>query len=292
VSVQCRAHILRDYRVGAAMGGDEFGRGQMDAERRRNYAAFTCLLFSRQDSRLYCGITAYDADIFYAFDTETHEWESLGWRDVGGEFDVKIHRSLIFDETDQAIYGATACLHDVSRRLEAPGGKIFRYMPATGEYEVLSTPIEYDYIQTISMDHERRVIYGLTYPVFKFFRYDIDTDTVTNFDFIGSTLGELIRLDPRTASCKFLGKPYASRRMPGLILGEDGLIYGCGGDEGNGQLFCYDRQSEAFHSLGEMYDPDLDTACYRTHDIVRGEGNVFYVAETDNPRRPRPPASR
>ncbi len=359
MAVKCRAHILRDYHMDQApMESDETGRAAMAAERRRNYVAFTCLLFHPVERRLYCGITAYDADIFYVFDTQTHEWQSLGWAEVGEEFDVKIHRSLIYDETDDALYGATACLHDVSRRLEAPGGKIFRYHPGSGEYEVLSTPVCHDYIQTITMDHERRIIYGLTYPVFKFFRYDIDADRVTDFDFvgsithisalddhgrfwgtwhwrkhnlfcydpdadeitwfdhsipngpagrdimypgagpvdcminggdgylyIGSTLGDLIRLDPETAACEFLGKPYASRRMPGLLVGEDGLIYGCGGDEGNGQLFSYDRESGAFRNLGEMYDADLDTACYRTHDIVRGEGNVFYVAETDNPYR-------
>ena len=63
---------------------------------------------------------------------------------VGEQFDVKIHRSLVYDETDQAIYGATACLHDVSRRLEAPGGKLFRYRPDTRQYEILSTPVPYD----------------------------------------------------------------------------------------------------------------------------------------------------
>lgn len=358
MAVKCKAHILRDYSmVDAPMESDETGAGGVSEQRRSNYVAFTCLLYSEADATLYCGITAYDADIFYKFDTQTYEWTSLHWAEVGEEFDVKIHRSLEFD-TDGTIYGATACLHDMSRRLEAPGGKLFTYKPETGQYDVLCTPVEYDYIQTITFDRQRRLIYGLTYPVFKFFKYDIDKDEVTDYDFIGSithisalddrgrfwgtwhwtqhnlfcydpdsdeitwfdhsipngpqgkdimypnagpvdcmvnggdgylyigsTLGELIRLDPNTASCEYLGKAYDSRRMPGLLVGKDGLIYGCGGDSGDGHLFCYDRESGAFHNLGAMYDPDLDTTCYRTHDIRVGERNVFYVAETDNPHR-------
>ena len=62
--VKCRAHILRDYHVAEAPAGDEFGRAGLAADRRRNYVAFTCLLYSPLDRRLYCGITAYDADIF------------------------------------------------------------------------------------------------------------------------------------------------------------------------------------------------------------------------------------
>jgi hypothetical protein len=113
--IRCRAHVLRDYQVGAAMESDEIGRQAMAEERRRNYVAFTCLLYRPADRRLYCGITAYDADIFYAFDIRTGAWESLGWAGVGEQFDVKIHRALIWDEADQAIYGATACYrtHDL-----------------------------------------------------------------------------------------------------------------------------------------------------------------------------------
>jgi len=114
--LKCKAHILRDFSMKhAPMESDESG-ADLDAERRRNYVAFTCLLYSQDDGMLYCGITAYDADIFYKFDLQTLQWTSLGWADVGEEFDVKIHRSLEFD-TDGTIYGATACLHDVSRRL-------------------------------------------------------------------------------------------------------------------------------------------------------------------------------
>jgi len=358
MSLLAKAHILRDItpRRGS-LEADEYDRAKADAELRRNRVAFTSLLLNPNDELLYCGITAWDADILYTFEPGSATFTSLHWADVGEPFDVKIHRSLCL-HPDGTIYGATACLHDVRRRLEAPGGKVFSYDPGGKKYEVLATPCPPDYIQTITLDSERGLIYGFTYPVFKFFKYDIASREVTNFDFIGSithisalddkgrlwgtwhatqhnlfcydpdadeitwfehsvpnaregsnimypnagpvdsminggdgylyigtTLGTLVRLDPETAEVTFLGKPYAERRMPGLLVGSDGLIYGSGGDGGAAIVFSYDRETGSFRTLGELYDPDLDTTCYRTHDIALVGENTFYVAETDNPRR-------
>ncbi len=355
MSLTCKAHILRDIAAGHdELGADEYAGTVADEDLLRNRVAFTCLYYQPVDALLYCGITAYDADIFYTFDPDTGEFVSLGWQEVGEQFDVKIHRSLC-PSPDGLIYGATAGLHDITRRREAPGGKIFSFDPATGEYEILCIPSPPDYVQTITLDPERRVIYGFTYPVFKFFKYDLDADEVTDFDYVGSithisaldddgklwgtwhprnhflfcydpdadeitwfrhsvpnaqagadvmypgagpvdcminggdgylyigtTLGELVRLDPKTAEVEFLGKPYPEMRMPGLAIADDGLIYGCGGDGGAGQLFTYDRASRAFHVLGNVSDGD--GTCYRTHDLAL-VGNRIYVAETDNPYR-------
>jgi outer membrane protein assembly factor BamB len=355
VQLACTPHILRDIASGHEdLGADEYGRTVSDQDLLRNRVAFTSLLYQPADELLYCGITAYDADIFYTFDPDTSSFTSLGWQEVGEQFDVKIHRSLCA-APDGKIYGATAGLHDITRRLEAPGGKVFSYDPATGDYEILCTPSPPDYVQTITLDPERRLIYGFTYPVFKLFKYDLDADQVTDFDYIGSithlsalddegklwgtwhprshnlfcydpdgdeitwfqhsvpnaregsdimypgagpvdcminggdgfiyigtTLGALVRLDPKTAKVDYLGKPFPEQRMPGLCIGEDGLIYGCGGDGGAGQLFTYDRESGAFHLLGPVTDGS--DACYRTHDLAL-VGDRIFVAETDNPQR-------
>ncbi len=355
MSLKCTAHILRDIAGGhGELGADEYGKTVGDEDLLRNRVAFTSFLYRPADALLYCGITAYDADIFYTFDPATAQFTSLRWQEVGEPFEVKIHRSLC-QAPDGKIYAATAALHDITRRLDAPGGKIFSYDPATSEYESLCTPSPPDYIQTITLDPERRIIYGFTYPVFKFFKYDIDADEVTDFDYVGSithisaldddgklwgtwhprthnlfcydpegdeitwfrhsvpnaqagsdimypgagpvdcminggdgyiyigtTLGELVRLDPKTAAVEFLGKPYPEMRMPGLTIAEDGLIYGCGGDGGAGQLFTYDRESRAFHLLGNV--DDGEQTCYRTHDLAL-VGDRIFVAETDNPDR-------
>jgi len=349
MSMTVKAHILRDYRTDDAPQTDQFGEEGVDEQRLHNRVAFTSLLYNPADGLVYCGITAYDADILYTFDPQTLEFTSLGWADVGEQYDVKVHRSLRLGN-DGILYGATACLHDVTQRLKAPGGKVFSYDPGTGELNLLCTPIPHDYIQTITLDPDRMLIYGQTYPVSNFFKYDIRAHEVTNFSYIGSsthisalddagrfwgsyragvnklfcydpdadeitwfdhglpndgavdgminggdgyiyiglTRGELVRLDPQTAACEYLGKPYPESRMPGLLIGEDGLIYGCGGNarEANAaKLFSYDRDSGAFTVFGEIYDTDLDTGCYYTHDITALNDNTFYVAETDNPYR-------
>jgi len=179
-----RYHILRDYNKEKVIVDDRSADG-ISPEMRENYVAFTCLLAVPDEGIVYCGITAYNGDILHAFDPETKKFRSLGYRAVAEKFEVKVHRSLAAAR-DGSIYGATACLHDVSRRREAPGGAIFRLAPRTRQIEKLAIPCRYDYIQTITLDAERRLIYGLTYPVFKFFVYHLDTGVVEDYDYIGS----------------------------------------------------------------------------------------------------------
>ena len=71
------------------------------------------------------------------------------------------------------------------RRLGAKGGKIFKYTPGDGKIEVLARPVKYDYIQCIALDRQRKILYGFTYPVPKFFRYDILTGQSFDFDYVG-----------------------------------------------------------------------------------------------------------
>jgi hypothetical protein len=150
-----------------------------------DHLAFTCLLYHPQMKLVYCGLTARDSDILYAFDPVTKEFQSLGYARYAEKYEVKIHRSLELDD-DGTLYAATACLHELKERLHAPGGKLFHYDPRTGRCEILGIPVKYDYIQTISLDRKRRIIYGFTYPVFKFFRFDLATRRVKDFDYIGS----------------------------------------------------------------------------------------------------------
>ncbi len=175
-------HVLRDVK-GASLAVDT--ASDVDEAMRENRIAFTSLLWQPEDKMLYCGITALNNDIFHRFDPSSGKFESLNYRDVAEEFEVKIHRSLCLSG-DGAVYGASACLHQEDKRLEAPGGAIFRLSPGDERPEKISIPVEHDYIQTITLDDERRLIYGMTYPVFKFFVYHIDTGEVENYDYIGS----------------------------------------------------------------------------------------------------------
>ncbi len=101
--------------------------------------------------------------------------------------------------------------------------------------------------------------------------------------YISTALAELYRLDPRKREVTFLGKPYAGNRLPALVVGKDGLIYGAGGDSGTCQLFTYDREARRFDILGSIVAED-GIGCYRTHDMALVD-NVAYIGETDNPRR-------
>jgi len=69
---------------------------------------------------------------------------------------------------------------------EAPGGRIFRYSFDERSYDFLGIPVPNDYIQTIALDEEEGLIYGITYPVFNFFAYDIRKKTNRYHQYVGS----------------------------------------------------------------------------------------------------------
>ena len=179
-----RYHVLRDYRRGE-INVDEQATEGISQHMRDNYVAFTCLLAAPDEGLLYCGTTAYNNDILHAFDLEKKTFRTLGYQHVAEQFEVKVHRSLEI-AGDGTIYGASACLHDPSKRLDAPGGAVFRLPPGQRRPEKLCIPCPPDYVQTITLDDQRKLIYGFTYPVFKFFVYHIDTGEVENHDYIGS----------------------------------------------------------------------------------------------------------
>jgi hypothetical protein len=181
-------HILSEYnsqnKCLSDMDGASPGLKKKDTDFFNNYLAFTCML-NHPDGYLYCGVTRYNGDIFHRFNVQTKKFESLGYQPISEPYEVKIHRSLELD-TDGAIYGATACLHGEDKRLDAPGGALFKYDTGTKKLEKFAIPVAHDYIQTITLDPKRRLIYGQTYPVFKFFVHHLDTGKTDNFDFTGS----------------------------------------------------------------------------------------------------------
>lgn len=104
--------------------------------------------------------------------------------------------------------------------------------------------------------------------------------------YLGSSDGSLFRLDPKTADVEYLGHPCLSKRMPGLEVWKDSLLIGCTGDDGNGSLFAYDRDTGAFHLLGPVVDDETGLQLFRVHDlaVMRG-GTLAYLGETDVPMR-------
>jgi len=351
-----RHHVLRDYTSrGGLSDAADVGR-DTDAGRFNNFVAFTSLL-PHPDGRLYCGVYCANTDVLHRFDPGTGQFESLHYHEVAEKHEVKIHRSLEL-ASDGTIYGASACLFRCDERLGAPGGSLFRIPVGSNRVEKLCVPAEHDYIQTITLDEKRGLVYGQTYPCFRFFvhnlgtgetkdfgylgsithisaldddggfwgtwdcsahwlfRYDPDAEEITWFRhglpnarqdsnimypaagpidcmvnggdgylYVGTCGGSLCRIDPRTAEVTFLGKPSPSRRLPGLLVWKDSLLLGCSGDEEGGNLFAYDRETNAFHQLGPIVDSETGLKLYRVHDLRLMREDLAYVAETDVPKR-------
>ncbi|HEY3319562.1 MAG TPA: hypothetical protein VGP72_03690 [Planctomycetota bacterium] len=330
------------------------GFAKLDPEFRKNYYAFTCLLYHETTRKVYCGTTNFSNDILHTFDPVTKTFESLNyskWTD--DRFDIKCHRSLSASKNGK-IYGAPSCLHKENERLLAKGAKLFSYDPAAKTFESLGIPKAHDYIQTITLDDQRGLIHGFCYPVFeyfvyslaerrviysqymgsiphlstidgdggywatwgdehKLFRYDPSKNQVKFFDFgfaqpcrsimypragpidvainggdgylwIGTELGEIWRLEPKSAELRFMGKAVPTNRLPALCIGPEGLIFGAGGRDWDVRLICYDRSTNAFQDLGQIVDPATGRKCFRPHDCV-AVGNTLYLGETDNPER-------
>ncbi len=315
--------------------------------------AFTCLLWHPGLEKLICGSTSFAGDLLHTFDPATGEFECLDYGRFGEPYEMKIHRALELGG-DGCVYGASSCLHDVNKRHLAPGGRIFRWDPRTREFSHVGMPCPPDYIQTISLDWSRRMIYGMTYPVFNFFAWSLDERALVHSHFmesiwhvgaidedggywgtwgtdrnlfrydpvensceffnhglppaLGSALYhgtwpvdsmvaaregliyigllscEIYALDPATAELAYVGRPLPSERCPSLAEGDDGLIYGVGGNNNDVRVFTYDRQTNSFDIIGILRDSIYNEPCFRPHDIVK-VGETLYIGETDNPAR-------
>lgn len=168
-----------------------------------DWISFDCLLADDQRDTIWCGLTCFATDIFYAYDRETDQFRSMNYSEVGDRYDAKFHRSLLFD-ADGKIWAATALLHDVDRYLDAPGGALVRFDPTTEELQIVTRPMPHLYIQSIAMDVERRIIYGQTFTPERLFRYDLADGAVTDLGPIGSGFqmaqGEAVVVD-RSGAC-------------------------------------------------------------------------------------------
>lgn len=175
-----RAHKLYDYRDPQPAPADPapltYYQLQEHEPAATQRVAFTSLLFSPPDGLIYCGLTSMTNDILHTFDPGTGRFASLGYAKTPGaeRHDVKIHRSFA-QADDGTIYAATACLHPLELRLDAPGGKVFSVDPQTQAITVLGIPVPYDYIQTIALDRARQIVYVNTYPVWQMAAFDLRT---------------------------------------------------------------------------------------------------------------------
>jgi len=195
---------LRDARFGNQWAEEVLDRWDYDdflaaPDWRRGWISMDCALYHPADDRVYLGITSFDADIFRAYDRRTETFVDLGYGKIADRFDAKFHRSLVRGR-DGCLYGAVALLHDMDRYLEAPGGAIVRYDPASGAIAKLGILQPHLYIQSIALDAARDRIYCLCAPPEKLLSFHIPSGTVRDYGLIGTggggfAQGENIVLD-------------------------------------------------------------------------------------------------
>ncbi len=294
-----RHHVLRDIRSAERLTDATDFQG--NAELRNNYVSFTCLL-AHPDGKLYCGVTAFNTDILHRFDPGTGKFESLHYAGVAEPHEIKVHRSLEL-AGDGTIYSASAGLIRCDERLTSPGGAVFRIDPRAGCVEKLGIPAPHDYIQTITLDEQRGLIYGQTYPCFRFFLFDLRTRESRDFGYMGSithisalddaggfwgtwdpTEHWLFRYDPATARITWFrhGLPGAKAdsniMYPGagpvdcMINGGDGYLYvgTCGGS-----LCRLEPKSAGVEYLGKP------SATRRMPALVEGKGGLLLGCSGD-----------
>jgi hypothetical protein len=162
---------LRSFTHGSAHSGD--------------WISVTTTLFNSNDGLVYLGLTDMSGDIFYAMDPATGKSECLDYLSIRAKNEVKIHRSLQI-APDGKLCAGSAGLIDVRTRDESPGGQIWIYDPETRKYRVLGIPAEHDYVQHVTYDFERQLVYGATYPVPFFFVYDMTCRVTRRKTYIGA----------------------------------------------------------------------------------------------------------
>jgi len=168
-----RGYCVREFDRNKARAAATQDNARMAEEQKKYDIHFTGVAYDKRYPVVWCGFTSFIGDLLWTFDPKTKQFESKGFTAVREEQEIKIHRGLQVGP-DGKLYFGTAALVNTQQRHDAPGGRLFSYDPGKDEYEFLGRPLEHDYIQTIDVDHKRGIIYGATYPVGRFFAWDIE----------------------------------------------------------------------------------------------------------------------
>jgi hypothetical protein len=147
-------------------------------------------------------------------------------------------------------------------------GYLFRYEPASGEMveTEISLPGGSVRIDAFARD-KKGVIYGACWES-----------------------GHLFSFDPSEQKLTVLGQPNPGPRLPALVFGTDGLLYGAagGGEQYNtrtGFIFSYDPSTREIVEIGDIYDPATDIKGQRMHAMAVGLDGVLYAGETGAQRK-------
>lgn len=197
---------------------------------------------------------------FFRYDLRTDESKDLGF--IGNSMQwCGAHNPAVDDEGNcWGTYGILRAFAD------APGPdsiRLFRYDPDTDRVEWFRHGLP-----RVAPDDEGRV--------------DCMINGGDGFLYIGSVSGALTRLNPKTTEVELLARPAPTKRLQGLVIGPDGLLYGVCGDQNQVRLFSYDRETAKLTDLGPVYDPQISEHAARCHHICMTRDRVIYVGENDN----------
>lgn len=142
---------------------------------RKDWISFDSVCHDPATDTVFCGITSFDADIFWGWNRREKKWVDCGYDRVRDRYDAKFHRSLLRDSRDGCLYATQALLHDVDRFWEAPGASIVRYDPKTKDISKLGIPMPHMYIQSIVLDESRDTLYGQTFTPENLVSFNIRT---------------------------------------------------------------------------------------------------------------------
>jgi len=266
-----------------------------------NYS-FTTLRPYPEAPRLYLGTTNMKNRIFWSFDPATGHFDDLGYDKAADPFEIKIHRSLEYDQLKQIFYGVSSGLHNESLFLQAPGARIFQYAPLTRQYEFLGIPLPHEYTQTITFDPGRRLLYGFTYHTFSFYVFDVDKrqtifsampgsishisaidDTGCIWSTWGRDLHYIYKYDPAKNDIEWTKKMFPeggkSYMYPGagpidcMVNGKDGFLYVA---LETGTLLRFDPKRMEFEYLGRP------SPYPRMPALILAEDGLFYGTCGDN----------
>jgi len=171
------AHILRDVKLEGwrerIAGRWSYRELRADPDWFHGWISFDAVTFNPDDGKIYCGLNSMDGDLLHRFDPGSGRFESLGAKRWTDAYDVKIHRTLLRNPDDGCLYFGTSLLHDMDQQRQAAGGKLVRFDPATGAYDLLGVPAPRLYLQSIAADWRRGLIYSFTYPAEGVYRTDL-----------------------------------------------------------------------------------------------------------------------
>ena len=202
--MKIKSHKLKDHSFGDQWKEQTEDRWNYadflaDEHWRKDWISFDGIVAHPTNDLVYCGITSFDADIFWAWNRKGNRWQDCGFGAVANQYDAKFHRSMELTRDGSTLYTATALLHDIDRYWDAPGGGVFRHDTASGQTEKLGIPLPHNYIQSIALDEKRGLIYGLHFTPERLSVFDLETKAARDLGPIGNGMtgaqGENLILD-------------------------------------------------------------------------------------------------